>query len=66
MGINVIGAILCVVLHDKNRGRGPEFRSAHGLDHATQGQIIFSHVRGRSRLARRSSGRVIVRKSHNL
>ena len=66
MGINVIGAILCVVLHDKNRGRGPEFRSAHGLDHATQGQIIFSHVRGRSRLARRSSGRVIVRESHNL
>ena len=62
----MIGAVLRVVLDDKDRGARPELRLAHRLDQHANGEVIVRDMRDGRRLAGARAARVIIRQPHDL
>src|SRR5205823_14413877 len=63
--VNVIGAVLGVVLHDKDGGVLPETALAYRLDDASQSQVVVGQRGRRRRQAHLGAARVIVGQTQN-
>ena len=66
--IHVVGAVLCVVFDDENRGIVPVRTARNRFDHSPDGEVIIRNRRCRARLAGAGTDGVIVRqiKQHQL
>ncbi len=65
VGIDMVGTVLGVVLHDKNGGFRPELTVADAFNDSSQGQVIVGHHRTRRWLADAGAIGVVIRKPHD-
>ena len=66
VSVDVVGAVLCIIFHDENRGRGPELGLGNGFDQSSQREVVVRHAGGGRPFSGGGAGGVVLWQAHDL